>query len=333
MVADTGKRTAMTAFQRAAQDPHTLQLYENVLEGWIGELEIMLGPDIGMLASSPWHTSATSSSQGNGPLSELEHWAVRVARLSETLDELKRPECRIVLGVAIAAKSKKLVKRWKAIDQQLTEHANAARDNLKYLEALHGHLALFESPSTTPTLLNQALTAFMQALRKMHQSSNHSYNNPKHMAALLSRVNDQIVLSCKQHLRNILHTTAMTQSQSAWGPESTSSDSHSSNHSNNSSLWNLHIPTLLSELTAIDKLYTHYRDTFLTMRERLRNQGKSLFNFPEGTKMFEDGDGPLDAFASRCAQLFGILDSYRRHTVLLQNIGSLYGTQALTQCI
>lgn len=46
-----------------------------------------------------------------GPKAELDHWKKRMAKFNSLLDQIKGPECKAVVGVLHAAKSK-LLKVW-----------------------------------------------------------------------------------------------------------------------------------------------------------------------------------------------------------------------------
>lgn len=43
-----------------------------------------------------------------GPRAELDHWKKRMSKFNYLLDQIKGPECKAVLGVLTAAKSKLL---------------------------------------------------------------------------------------------------------------------------------------------------------------------------------------------------------------------------------
>lgn len=95
-----------------------------------------------------------------GPAAELDHWKHRMAKFSSLLDEIKTNrvrkwpliiflfslttkliwlilywQVRTVVGILHAAKSRTL-KRWKELDSRITDAANEAKDNVKYLYTL-----------------------------------------------------------------------------------------------------------------------------------------------------------------------------------------------------
>ncbi|EMP33916.1 Dynein heavy chain 8, axonemal [Chelonia mydas] len=70
-----------------------------------------------------------------GPAAELEHWKSRMASFNSLLDEIKSPRVNKVLSILQAAKSR-LLKQWKELDGNVTNAANEAKDNVKYLYTL-----------------------------------------------------------------------------------------------------------------------------------------------------------------------------------------------------
>jgi dynein heavy chain len=67
-----------------------------------------------------------------GPRAELEHWKRRTAKFNGLLDQIKSPACVHTIGILHMAKSKQ-IDEWRRLDTRITEEANEAKDNVKYL--------------------------------------------------------------------------------------------------------------------------------------------------------------------------------------------------------
>jgi dynein heavy chain, axonemal len=58
-----------------------------------------------------------------------------MGRLNSVSEQLRMRECKVVLGVLNAARSRSL-RQWKALENAVTDSANEAKDNVKYLVTL-----------------------------------------------------------------------------------------------------------------------------------------------------------------------------------------------------
>lgn len=77
---------------------------------------------------------------------------------SSLLEQIKSQKCKAVVGVLTAAKSKSLI-RWRQLDIRITDAANEAKDNVKYLYTLDkffGPLVKF-SPVSTANVTSKIL--------------------------------------------------------------------------------------------------------------------------------------------------------------------------------
>uniref|UniRef100_A0A8D0S8D7 AAA+ ATPase domain-containing protein n=1 Tax=Sus scrofa TaxID=9823 RepID=A0A8D0S8D7_PIG len=108
-----------------ANNPETLEKIEGCMKVWIKQTEQVLAEN----------NQLRKEADDLGPRAELEHWKKRLSKFNYLLDQLKNPDVKAVLAVLAAAKSK-LLKTWREMDIRITDAANEAKDNVKYLYTL-----------------------------------------------------------------------------------------------------------------------------------------------------------------------------------------------------
>uniref|UniRef100_A0A8I3P2U3 Dynein axonemal heavy chain 5 n=1 Tax=Canis lupus familiaris TaxID=9615 RepID=A0A8I3P2U3_CANLF len=108
-----------------ANNPETLEKIEGCMRVWIRQTEQVLAEN----------NQLRREADDLGPRAELEHWKKRLSKFNYLLDQLKSPDVKAVLAVLAAARSK-LLKTWREVDIRVTDAANEAKDNVKYLYTL-----------------------------------------------------------------------------------------------------------------------------------------------------------------------------------------------------
>lgn len=172
------------SFSKAASDQDTFEHMERVLESWCVQAERLLADE------------GRHESDDAGPDTELEYWRSRMAKLNSVTEQLKEKECKVVLGVTLAARSK-AHRTWKAIDSRLTDASNEAKDNVKYLMTLEKSLeSMYHG---TPQNVIDSLPSLLNNI-KMMQSIARYYNTPERMTVLFCKVTNQLIHNCKGHI-------------------------------------------------------------------------------------------------------------------------------------
>ena len=143
------------AFAAAAEDPKTAADMQMVLQDWCERTdELLSGVEDGR-----------KESDDAGPDTELEYWRSRMAKFNSITEQLKSNECRLVLGVSMAARSQ-AHKEWKAIDMKVTDAANESKDNVKYLTTLEKSLEPMYVGE--PRQILDGLPALLNNIKMMH---------------------------------------------------------------------------------------------------------------------------------------------------------------------
>lgn len=157
--------------QRIHQNPEMIPHFEELLEEWCDKIESYL--NISESGEPEKESSASISLIDEGPKGELSYWHTRMQRLTSITEQIKRKDCKNVIGLLSAltknssdqskAKIFLLLRRWKQIDIGITEAANEAKDNAKYLFTLQRFIEPLYS-GTASTIID-TLPALMNSIK------------------------------------------------------------------------------------------------------------------------------------------------------------------------
>lgn len=181
---------------RAALPSEAVDHFETLLNDWCNQIERYL--------DQPLHASDVDDV---GPRGELEHWRGRMQKLTSITEQLKRPDCKQVISVLSALTKNttdaskqnivNLLRRWKQIDVNITESANEAKDNVKYLYTLERFIdPLYTGNAETIT---DTLPALMNSIKMIHTIARY-YNTSERMTSLFAKITEQMIANCKMHI-------------------------------------------------------------------------------------------------------------------------------------
>ncbi|XP_075954128.1 dynein axonemal heavy chain 8-like [Anarhichas minor] len=131
-----------------------------------------------------------------GPLSELEHWKNMSLRFNSIIDHIKGPEFKAVVMVLHISRSK-IMKKWRELDDRITDRANEAKDNVKFLDTLKKVCQpLYTSD---PVTMMKSVQNITNAFRMIYSVSLY-YNTSEKISALFIKVTNQMVTACRSHI-------------------------------------------------------------------------------------------------------------------------------------
>lgn len=260
------------SYQRASQRPEIVQAFEEKLTEWSREIEEILaeGKDIGEMDKSE-----------NGPHVELEYWKQRMAKFNSITDQLKQRRCKIVLGVLKYAKSG-LLQDWKELDMKITDAANEAKDNVKYLYILEK----FSEPlyKTDPVKMVSSIPGLINAIKMMHSIARY-YNTSERMTSLFVKITNQMITCCKKYIKK------------------------------DGDLWKQDVQSLVSKFKACIDLNEAYQHYYKKTREELsQNPFGKQFDFSEQTIF-----GKFDEFTWRIQKLIDMFNTVHQFQLLSES--------------
>jgi len=182
---------------RTALPTEAVDHFESLLNEWCNQIERYLNQP----------SEGSSESDDIGPRGELEYWRGRMQKLTSITEQLKRPDCKQVISVLSALTKAttdpgkqnivNLLRRWKQIDVNITESANEAKDNVKYLYTLER----FIDPLYTGNAesITDTLPALMNSIKMIHTIARY-YNTPERMTSLFAKITEQMIVNCKMHI-------------------------------------------------------------------------------------------------------------------------------------
>ncbi|XP_043921456.1 dynein axonemal heavy chain 5-like [Protopterus annectens] len=256
-------------FLVAASNTETLEKAEMTLLIWSKQIEQVL------VESEQMRKEADDI----GPSAELEYWKKRMASFNSLLDEIKSPQVKRVVNILQVAKSRTL-RHWKELDANITNAANEAKDNVKYLYTLDKFFGPLGKCS--PATMVEHIPSLMNSIRMIYTTSKY-YNTSEHMTSLFIKVTNQMINTCKVYL-----------SQGV------------------SKVWEHNREEFLQKVQECIHLNEQYQKCFHRVRERLKESSNDRqFEFSENYIF-----GKFDMFCKRLEKIADMMNTMDNLSVL-----------------
>ncbi|PKU48615.1 dynein heavy chain axonemal [Limosa lapponica baueri] len=257
----------------AANSIDALERIEVCMKGWTKQIEQVLAEN----------NQLRKEADDLGPRAELDYWKKRLSKFSYLMEQLKSPDVKAVLGVLTAAKSK-LLKKWRMLDMCITDAANEAKDNVKYLYYLEKCCdPLYNSD---PVSMVDAIPGLINAI-KMIQSISQYYNTSEKISSLFVKVTNQMITACKSYITN----------------------------NNTATIWSQPREGVLEKLQAAIRLKQEYQNCFHKVKEKLeQNPAERQFAFSE-MYIF----GKFETFHRRLVKIIDVFNTMKTYSVLQES--------------
>ncbi|CAF0723345.1 unnamed protein product [Didymodactylos carnosus] len=246
-----------------ASNNEALQSIEDTMKIWIKQMEQVLAES----------EQIRREADNIGPRAELEYWKKRMTKFNFLLDQIKGTDVKAVLTILQTAKSK-LIQQWKLLDGKITDAANEAKDNVRYLYTLEK----FCEPlyNSDPVGMLDSIPGLINAVRMIHSISRY-YNTSERMTSLFVKITNQMITTCKNYVTNNYTETIWSQDQSV----------------------------LISKLRDCIKLNDEYQRNFqLTKTKLAQTPNDRPFDFSE-MYIF----GKFDSFQRRCEKIIDMFST------------------------
>uniref|UniRef100_A0A8C0FTI7 Dynein axonemal heavy chain 5 n=1 Tax=Bubo bubo TaxID=30461 RepID=A0A8C0FTI7_BUBBB len=251
----------------------SLKRIEVCMKGWTKQIEQVLAEN----------DQLRKEADDLGPRVELDYWKKRLSKFNYLTDQLKSPDVKAVLGVLTAAKSK-LLKNWRVLDIRITDAANEAKDNVKYLYSLEKCCdPLYNSD---PVSMVDAIPGLINAIQ-MIQSISQYYNTSEKIASLFVKVTNQMITACKSYITN----------------------------NNTATIWNQPQERVMEKLQVAIRLKQEYQNCFHKVKEKLeQNPAERQFDFSE-MYIF----GKFETFHRRLVKIIDVFNTMKTYSILQES--------------
>ncbi|CAF1610032.1 unnamed protein product, partial [Adineta ricciae] len=240
----------------ASNNEH-LASVEETMKTWIKQMEKVLAES----------EQIRREADNIGPRAELDYWKKRMTKFNFLLYQIKGQDVKAVLTILQTARSK-LIQQWKILDGKITDAANEAKDNVRYLYTLEK----FCEPlyNSDPVGMLEGIPGLINAVRMIHSISQY-YNTSERMTSLFVKITNQMITTSKMYV-----TENYTQT-----------------------IWSQNQAHVISKLRDCIKLNVEYQRCFQSTKAKLAaDPSERQFDFSE-MYIF----GKFDSFVRRCEKI------------------------------
>ncbi|OWF42162.1 dynein heavy chain 8, axonemal-like [Mizuhopecten yessoensis] len=256
-----------------AANPEVVSDMEDLAMAWCKQIEQILAESDQM----------RKEADDTGPLAELDHWRQLMARFNALLEQIKSNRCRMVINIINIARSK-VLKKWKELDKKITDNANEAKDNVKFLYTLEKYCEpLYRCD---PVSMTDSLPGLVNAIRMIHSISRY-YNTSERMTSLFIKVTNQMVTACKNYITD----------------------------DGVSRIWDQPRQPLIEKLENSVSLFRNYQAIFQRTKKKIEaTPGEKPFEFSE-MYIF----GKFETFCKRLEKIITLLNSVQAFSALSES--------------
>jgi dynein heavy chain len=173
--------------KESASKPEKIKILEDlVLNTWCQQLNQVLAESDQM----------RKEADDTGPIAELDHWRGLSSRFNFILEQIRSERVKSCIHTLQFAKSK-VVKEWLEFEGKVTDEANEARDNVKFLSDLE--TVCMPLYYTDPDLMMECIPNLINVVTNIHNISRY-FNTSQKMTSLYVKVTNQMVNSCRKYL-------------------------------------------------------------------------------------------------------------------------------------
>ncbi|XP_047128116.1 dynein axonemal heavy chain 8 isoform X1 [Hydra vulgaris] len=262
--------TCVADYYKIVNNPEEITYLEDLVKAWCKQIEQILAESEQM----------RKEADDTGPIAELEHWRQRRAKFNTLLDQIRHPQCKTVIIILVLAKSK-VIKIWKELNNRITDSANEAKDNVKYLDTIERSCEpLYESD---PSKMITSIAKLISAIQIIHSTSQY-YNTPQRMTSLFIKVTNQMVTACKDYITE----------------------------RNKEKIWDQPRQSLIEKLNICNQLNKEYQLCFQRTKKKIEgNPHEKPFEFSE-MYIF----GKFDTFCRRTQKIIELIRYIETYSIL-----------------